>query len=389
MTKVLMLLDNPLVSDARVEKEAKTLVQAGYSLTIIGTNENNSLSKRESRDGYLIIRILDVLFKSPFRKGYKLAMEKMKNEICQYDFNILHCHDHHMLLLGSMIKSEKPEIKLVYDAHEWTEGYPVYKEVQNDLLTKLKSYVVWKKAIKDELKVLKNVDYFITITPAFQNVYKEKYGLTSPSIALGNVPEKIQYDKNEKYYHQLLGLKETDKILLYYGTIYHSDEQLTELFNTIKKFEELKLLFVGNRDRFYKVQKLVDQDAVLKKFIFFHDKMEANKMNSADIGLTHILTHFEGHRLGFTNKFLQYGMAGLPVISTRQLTCVHYGELYGNAAFYDPESIKSFEDALTEMFQNIDQYKSNAKKLSQEVSWKNESGKLISLYKKIEENCTH
>ena len=50
MKDVVMLLDNPLISDMRVEKEAQSLVQAGLSVMIV-CRTSTDVPERENRHG--------------------------------------------------------------------------------------------------------------------------------------------------------------------------------------------------------------------------------------------------------------------------------------------------------------------------------------------------
>jgi glycosyltransferase involved in cell wall biosynthesis len=55
MTRVLMLVINPMTSDSRVEREAAALARAGYVVTVIATAAPG-LPSEEQRDGYTILR---------------------------------------------------------------------------------------------------------------------------------------------------------------------------------------------------------------------------------------------------------------------------------------------------------------------------------------------
>lgn len=63
MSRVLMLVINPMTRDTRVEKEAATLAAAGHDVTVVATHDDG-LPHDEQRDGYRILRL-------PYRRVVK------------------------------------------------------------------------------------------------------------------------------------------------------------------------------------------------------------------------------------------------------------------------------------------------------------------------------
>ena len=74
--KVLMLLDNPFVSDARVERCAKALIEVGYEVRIFCMGKNE-LPVEEERDGIKISRLLPDGLLHPLRKGHLSLLKKI------------------------------------------------------------------------------------------------------------------------------------------------------------------------------------------------------------------------------------------------------------------------------------------------------------------------
>jgi glycosyltransferase involved in cell wall biosynthesis len=63
MSRVLMLVINPMTADTRVEKEAGSLVAAGHEVTVVAIHADG-LPVEEERDGYTIVRV-------PYRRVVK------------------------------------------------------------------------------------------------------------------------------------------------------------------------------------------------------------------------------------------------------------------------------------------------------------------------------
>ena len=126
--KVVMFLSNPFTNDARVYSEAKSLIQAGYEVTVIAWDRERQNPQRQNWDGIEVVRSRTRLgpkygFASWLWNGfnlilwqqqayrYTLALSKKKR------FDVIHCHDLDTLAIGTRLK-RKLKIPLIYDAHE-------------------------------------------------------------------------------------------------------------------------------------------------------------------------------------------------------------------------------------------------------------------------------
>jgi len=116
-----MILANPYRPDLRVKREATTLVNNGYKVTILCWDRQIEFAPREIMDGIHIERIQSIatrygagpkqIFHTPrfWNKAIHRGLE-LKPQI-------VHCHDLDTLYVGVELK-RKLGCKLVYDAHE-------------------------------------------------------------------------------------------------------------------------------------------------------------------------------------------------------------------------------------------------------------------------------
>ena len=68
--KVLMVLSNPFTHDPRVYIEAKTLIKAGYELTVLAWDKRGKSSPVENKDG---IQSIEEIYKVSWSSG-KIAL---------------------------------------------------------------------------------------------------------------------------------------------------------------------------------------------------------------------------------------------------------------------------------------------------------------------------
>lgn len=386
MKKIIMLVDNPLVSDARVEKEAKSLVQAGFEVTIVAVKTDQT-DVEESRDGYLILRIMDFFFNSPLRKEYAPKEQALIQKITALNGDFIHCHDFYMLTIGAKIKQLHPRIQLIYDSHEYLVGWPFYHS-NKGLLNKIKGYIVWRKLISNERKTIQIADIVLTITTSIAEKLQHNNRLKKLPEVIYNYPEKINLSEKSHYFHEKYSIPLTHKIIVHTGTIYHTDAQLEKLFQNIYSTPNCALIFIGNRPRFDEVQKMVSQKKELATKVFFHS-YPANQqeviqlLHQADIGLLHVRNKWEAHKIGFSNRFVEYILAELPVIGTPQDYTKEINQTNQCCTFYEENNASSFQLALNKLLTNYDEHFKNLQKAKKLMNWESEEKKLSEIYTQI------
>lgn len=382
---VLMLLDNPFVSDARVEKEARTLVQQGVNLIVLGTM-SDKLSREETRNGYRIIRGIPDGYNAPLRRGYKTYIQKCVDLICNYRFDILHCHDFYMLSIGVAYKKQFPETILIYDAHEYLKGWPYYLTSKG--VNKLKGKLVWNRLVQKEKKEAKHADAVISITNSIAGRMKRDFKLKSTPIVIGNYPIPAVLSKKANFFHDGFNLEPGTKVIIHSGTIYQTDNELSILFNAIQSLENVVLVFIGDRPRFYTIKEKVENNSELNQKIFFQEYIHnyaelLNMMAAANFGLLHINASWEAHKIGFSNRFVEYIMADLPVIGTPQEFAIDVNNQLECGVFYNEPSTAAIKNSIQQAIQSESQLKLNVFKLRERFNWNVESKKLIDLYKSL------
>lgn len=118
--QVIMLLSNPFEPDVRVLKEARSLVAAGYAVTILCWDRPGKFPAEQS-DGQ--IRICRIQIHSAYGGGINLLWNFVRfnaalvKRVMNEDADIVHCHDLDTLP-GGFIASRLKRSALVYDEHE-------------------------------------------------------------------------------------------------------------------------------------------------------------------------------------------------------------------------------------------------------------------------------
>ena len=377
-----MLLDSPFESDVRVEKEAADLVRAGHQVFVIGMI-GEGLPSEVTRSGIGVKRRFPAGIRSPFRLGYADALEQSVTAVLAEDYDALHCHDYHMLTIGALAKSRlsKP---LIYDAHEYLAGWPFYEDSPGRA-NRFKGRLVWHYALWAEKKHIMKADRVVTVSQAFSNAMVRRFGLLKPPVVLRNIPRPYEMGGDPEALGRRFGIPPGRKVLLYSGAMYHTDRQLKSLYKIVASIDNLALLILGSWPRHREAKALAQALGHEGKHVFFGEYVgdpaeRQSLIGGADVALMHVRSSWEAHRLSFSNKFLEYTFAGLPVVAAYQEDCVAIGKKYGHALFYEEDDDATLKKNIFEALRNNASLRQNLPAARRDLSWENEVKGLIDLY---------
>ena len=380
--KIIMLLDNPFISDSRVEKEINSLVEAGFFVDLICEIYPN-LPSLENRGNLTIHRTLTPLYKKPFHKDYNNYLLEVAKYILIQNGVAIHCHDYHMLNIGLQVKQLSPFIKLVYDSHEYLKGWPIYKASKSKL-NKLKGFFVWKKNLGDEALGIKKSDKIFTVTKGISDQFQNDHKLEELPEIVRNFPVNTHFDfSNNNYFIEKYKLHKEIIVAVHSGNIYMNDNTCSELMDYIASKENLVLIFMGNKPRFVELKERYSNF----KNVFFHEyndqKRNIELMSSADIGLCYVNLEYKSHYLTSANRYMEYSYAGLAIFSSGQKEIEKLNQEMGNTIFFkkDAKSIIQCFENITE--KEISLLKTNSKEKAFNYIWENESEKLINYYSNL------
>lgn len=384
--KVLVLLDNPYISDQRVEREISVLNELGINTVVLAMmieGKEEDVIKGDVK----VMRILDPLLKSPLRPSYKKTTQTILVKILKLDFDVIHCHDYHLLPLAARIIKKRPWVKLIYDSHEYFAGWPVYKDT-NGVINRIKSFIVWGWLLYKEKLIARNAYGIICTTESIKNKLKIRFGNYPRYISIRNIPD-FRFPNKNFYLNDYFKLEHQTKIIIHSGNIYFSDADFVVLAKTIYSIPNYALIFLLNSEKIKYYQQIMNTHGIDKN-VYFHHYVDRNKLAnilaSATMGLVFVKTQWPSHKLASPNRLMEYILSGIPVISNYN---------------YEAESIiKSQECGVlvkciksTELFnaikcieKNYNKYSINTKNARNNFSWTTEKEKLIHLYQQIQLN---
>lgn len=226
-----MLLSNPFEPDVRVYKEAMTLVNNGFSVTILCWDREKKYKRREIYQGIILERF-------QLRGAYGGGLNSILTFFCYYifiltfllnkKFDAIHCHDLDTLPIGFIIGKFR-NCKIIYDAHEleYFIHFPKFLRKVAENLEK----TISKKA--DGILIVNSIQF-----KKFSNFISDKEKI----IEIRNCPPGSFFDEAVKYVNK-------EKVVMgYIGYIQEGVgiEQMLNIFNqAVQSFNNIELLLVG------------------------------------------------------------------------------------------------------------------------------------------------
>jgi glycosyltransferase involved in cell wall biosynthesis len=332
-----MLLSNPFMVDPRVHKEAKALVEAGNTVTVIVWDRKKEYESEATIDNINLIRIHDTLpmrflkkdlFKNPlwWRHAYKKALKLHQKQ----KFDVVHCHDLDTLQAGVWFK-RRTGCKLVYDAHE-IFGYMIEESMPK---------IICRYAFRLEKNLVKSVDYLITVDEPFQQYFE----------TIAECPITIVMNCKDLIYQTYEPAKNDCFTLIYIG-IMTKGRFFPEIIDTIKEIKNVQLILAGKKEALYNQMKTYVKDI---DNITFLGTIPSNEIiprtHKADAVFVLVDPTSLQHKKTVFNKQFEAMVCGRPIIVTKDTYAAEMTEKLscGLCVEYSNESVKN---AITELRDN-------------------------------------
>jgi len=243
VSRIAMLLSNAYRPDLRVQREARSLLQAGHRLDLYCWDRQAELPADETQAGLRIQRLQSVpsgyaagwrqLFRLP--RFWRWAQTKIQRQPAE----IVHCHDLDTLAAGVALK-RRTVCRLIYDAHE---HYPALMALYlpsslGRLLT------LWERILVGQ------VDQIITASMVLAEEYEHKYSI--PVTAIGNAPSQAEFrnliSENTTRIRENLGMS-THQLAVFYIGGFTNNRALDPLFAAMPGIIDWQLRLWGDGPR--------------------------------------------------------------------------------------------------------------------------------------------
>ena len=169
-TRVCMRLDNVFTRDLRVQREAETLVEAGYDVTVVADMKpDQGLAERETVNGVRIRRIA---------RTSRVPYWSIIRPLIEERADIYHAHDIDSLFpCLAAARLIRPRAKVVYDSHELWSGH-----------AKDKVHAKRRILVRFEGPMVRAADALIAASPAYAEEIVRRHHYRGFARTVLNVP---------------------------------------------------------------------------------------------------------------------------------------------------------------------------------------------------------
>lgn len=306
----------------------------------------------------------------------KVIRERKKNRVVKEAIlacapDVIHANDLNALI-PAYAASRKLKCRLVYDSHE----------INTDNYIGKKNHFLRAYYHAMEGRLVHKVDLMVSVSHAASDYFAQEYHIQKPMVitncALASETVSQPVEKND-------GFEVLNHGGFYAGRGY---DLMVEAAPLLKEYPEIKLALRGFgsiENQLHKRAK--DLDAVN---VVFYPKVRVEDLiplaagSMVGVAITEpICLNF---KLSVSNKLFEYAAAGLPVIMSDIPEHRYLNEKYNFGLILPDNTPKSLAEAVVKLYLDkklYDQLAENSKKLSQEINWENEFGKLIRVEKQM------
>ena len=362
---------HPTPFDVRVfHKEAKTLVKAGYTVSLIAQHNKNEIA-----DEVNIIAL-----PKPHNRFFRIFVStwKLFRLALKQKADIYHFHDPELLFIGILLKIFT-KASVIYDVHEDFPGAILTKEwiffLLRNIISKIVCFIERVSSVFFDAVIVAGKDIPAHF-PSFAKI-----------TLLRNFPfKKLAIKTNIE--DEKLG---NSPILIYTGGL-NKDKGIKELISAITFLKNDVLLKLIGRFDFPYFEKECRNEAsekvIFAGYLPYHEMFSL--LRKADIGLLPyhpIPNNFASSMGERNNKIFEYMAAGLPVIASNFPAWEKMLKEENCGIPVDPLNPKEIAKAIEYLIEHPDIAKNmgeNGKRaVLDKYNWENESKILLELYKEL------
>lgn len=308
--RVTMLVRNAFTHDTRVEREARTLANAGYRATVVA-EAGPELPVREERDGFRVVRLAR---RGPPIPGLRFLVHRWRlaRAVERTRPDLLHAHDADALqVIGPL--GRRRRIPVIYDSHElWlgrsARGHsPLYHRLAQAYYRGIeRRYVPTAAAV-------------IVANPPAAPELERRYGI-SGVIAVPNYPAEAAAVPSRDL-RELPGgraIPDGVPLVLYVGAM-SPERGIEELVDAMVDVPDAHLVLLGGGGLEAAIRARIMQRGIVARSHLVG--MVASEevvpfAASARVGILSTMPTNLNNRLALPNKLFQYMAAGIPVVAS-------------------------------------------------------------------------
>jgi glycosyltransferase involved in cell wall biosynthesis len=389
---VVMIVLNDIVHDGRVLKTARTLMDHGYGVTLLGMwrTHTSTLTATSIAGARALIfpNPSTLLRNAPVRAlNWEHAVAYLRATMWHYvkeaTPRFIHTHDYHTVPLGfeftRRLRDLGREVHWLHDFHEYVAGYD---HMEAD----------WQDAILAyEERAVRAMDRRFTVSPLIATWLEERYGLAeAPTVVLNTPSHKALSLELERTVRRDLGLADDVDLIVYTGGV-------SELRGVHTVVEALAaepgwhFAVVTNDAGPYitRLQRIAADGGYgdrlhLLPYVKPHEV--AAYVRDASIGVMPF-RRYGNTDASLPNKLYDYLHAGLPMAASNCTLLQEFFETWRVGEVFEEEDVGACAETIARVLARQALYRDNIRahpELLRECTWEEQAKKILDAYHLLE-----
>jgi glycosyltransferase involved in cell wall biosynthesis len=363
---------NDLVSDVRVRKNCEALMESGYEVILVGRLLPNSPQMPvwpwQSHRMRLLFRSGPIFYFFFQIRLFLFLLFKRADLLFANDLDTL---------APNFILSRLKSIPLVYDSHELFCEVP---ELRNSPIKRS----IWKSI---ERFIVPRLNYCLTVNDSIANIFYQEY--QTYFISVRNIPPA--QDAAHLMTRAKLGLPTNKYILLLQGAGINVERGAEELVDAMAYLDEHLLLIIGSGDVWPVLeQKAKSLPTKVRLIARLPKEQLVSYTHAADLGISVDKDTNLNYHFSLPNKVFDYIHAGLPILASRLPEIEQLVSRHQVGEFIDSHDPKHIAERIRGMLtsERFPEYKRNALKAAETLTWQNEKQKLLKLLSEVQSHTS-
>lgn len=416
-SRVLVLARKPLLSNARIFKQVKSLLDAGYEVDVVGLETVETAARRSSDPAGLDprARVYRVPFNPLHARLYRAArrargleaervapggvpppvnppraLERLVGPLLwplrSLDWNarayrlartlarpdVVHCNDLDTLIVGLAI-ARRGGSRLVYDAQELYAEQHILPRWYSRLLRVQERVLIGK------------ADRVVAVNEAIAEVLEQRYGRAVDAVVLNAAS---RHENHAPTVREAAGVPEEMPLLVYSGGLL-PDRGLEQTISALHHLPGWTLAIVGEGPSRSDLARLAERMGLAERVRFLdyvpHERVPSF-LASADVGVIPYTRVDLNRLLSSPSKLFHYIAAELPIVCSDLPFLRGIVEEYGIGAVFDSERPESLATAVQRVARDSGsaELKARLAQAADRFRWEEEEERFLRVYESLE-----